>query len=189
MIFQNKCICVAFIAMSLTVVFSGCRGDSAAKREPNAYWYENGGVIRTNDLPRLQRLVPFTIRFPELLPEDITGSRLFEAVIPDMTTVTNTEVRIYYRPSNQMSPRMLEIKEVNSRQINLPASGTKYTYLEINGVTVLEQENLTSFLADRLASMDNALRYSWFYSDISYILYATAFDRTEARKVIASMCR
>jgi hypothetical protein len=73
----NPTIKLLFIACLFLSQLSACTLNNSTTKTPDIFWNENSsGIIQTNDIARLQKVVPFTIILPEYLPNGLNSYKL-----------------------------------------------------------------------------------------------------------------
>jgi hypothetical protein len=182
---------IFFVLFIILLVFSACSPGIKVVSTPDLYWNENeADTIVTNDMARLQKMIPFPIMLPEYLPDDL-DSQLLEFL---MRKDKNTDV--VYLDINYYSSagyRILTIHE-NLSSIELPRGVLSkmhpdYTSLEIKGVEVLEKNGFDYVIRSTQKIQVTRFSYNWNMNKMSFSCSFDGYDQVESRKIVESMIK
>jgi hypothetical protein len=184
--FLKKILLSLFVMIPF--IYSACSPGIKTISTPELYWEENkAGTVETNDIARLQKILPFTIILPDYLPDDLKSQPPKFITHEYQTTVY---LDIYYY---SVDPRELSIHE-NPSSIELPkgllsSMHPDYTALEIKGVEIVFTDGIGNVVRDTREIQTNELIYSWNMNKISFSCSVLGFDQVESRKIIESMIK
>jgi hypothetical protein len=170
-----------------------------------AYWYEdpkgtiiitaNGNqyaeTIQTNNVARLQKIVTFTLVFPDYLPEDI--DRTYPPAL-DMqlgpSSSNETKVRIAYE-MDKVPDGYIEITESNSVSQLLPnQDDLEYIYLDFDNTKILEEKYRDSVTyEDQQTPIITFYYYTWNWKAVGFSSTVEGYDQSESRKLVESMIK
>jgi hypothetical protein len=170
-----------------------------------AYWYEdpkgaviitaNGNqyadTIQTNNVARLQKIVPFTLVFPDYLPEDI--DRTYPPALGmqlGASSSNETKVRITYE-INKVPNGYIEITENNSTLQLVPnQDDLEYIYLDFDNTKILEEKYRDSVASeDQRTSIITFYYYTWNWNNVGFTSSVEGYDQSESRKIVESMIK
>jgi len=168
------------------VQLADCSSSHEYKLTPADNWIVHAdGSIITWDAERLQKVVPFKIIFPKYLPKELNGYP------PELTKMTGansvTELIIVYQSS--IGSGEVWIEENDSVTEWAPNKLAKYTYLDIAGVKVLEQQDYDYVQQSGQQVKVSKLEYTWNRDKLSFSVIVTEYDQAEARKIVESMIK
>ena len=186
-------IIILFAALLVLSQFSACALVNKAESAPNTYWDEySSGRIETNDVPRLQKKVPFSIILPEYLPD---GSQSYKLVMNFyyIKQIPNLSITYY----SLKSARQIDINE-GPPQDPIPRPlppglfaqmNPDYTPMELAGVEVLENKGVGEVVRSDQTIQVSAFLYAWEQKNLHFSGRILGYDQTEARKIIESMLK
>jgi hypothetical protein len=183
---------------SIIPVISSCT--SGTSNTPiNIYWHNNpNGIVHgsqdgltyalpvdTNDLTRLQKIVPFTILLPKYLPD---GNNSYQFQMHFTQAILEPELIITY--DNLKNKKEIKINELQLDDYNL--SLVSYPeYLEdqakLNGGTVITLAGIKIWEREDKTNLLPRFYYSWIQNDIHFSGDIYGYDADIARKIIESM--
>jgi len=185
----NKIIaCVALIAgFILLTQLLACRTGSDNTSGRDIYWFtQPPEIFHTNDLERAQKEIPFTIILPEYLPDELDPHpEMIEGPIKGIYPDDETSVRLRYSEKDG-DKNLVFIEELNWPVIVRPPD-SESTYLDINGIRVLETETESMLFTSSGTEYIPGLRYTWNLGGVHFEVTVDEYGRSEARKIIISM--
>lgn len=143
-------------------------------------------AIRTNDLNRLQKEVPFNIILPEYLPENFPLSNSFlqptYTKSLDWDSVTGVSIQIEYISLETL--HCIEISESN--YINNNEGILSYDYKKLK---IYESEEKTAFPAFNTRTVVNLYSYDWYQNDVGFSAIFYGYDKAMSKKIVESMIK
>jgi hypothetical protein len=149
-------------------------------------WTENQGKISTDDIMRLQNIIPFTLVFPKYLPEDI---RIYPVWLTEENDADHPgAVIVTLEYNSRKSNYYQNIEIIESNGLNWGINEEMFTgYLDFSGVKVSEQINRSPFYSTTLPNQQYQYIYQWEVDGVSFSCSIDGYDQTESRKVIQSL--
>lgn len=182
------------VALFILMILGSCRTHTTTSFP--TYWFENpkghmiinfdgsveySSTIETNDIKRLQRLVPFTILFPEYLPEYIDRN------YPPALTMSHgqnssedVEINIAYTFTTTPNTHQIFITETNL-MFTFGADEDMLNHFNVGKIKVYEEKQ------QGLSETD--FRYTWNQENVGYDVLLCGYDQFECRKVIESIIK
>ncbi|MFC1948044.1 hypothetical protein ACFLXY_09025 [Chloroflexota bacterium] len=165
------------------MIFNSCDTNENTQDVEKIWREEGDGTIITNDLPRLQKMIPFQIVFPEYLPDDLKydGTAYFFEIIELDTdyecvsiTYVDLDAKGWIEISEQEIPKEYD---VSFGIIEHPETNRIF---QVYDVQIVEQG---------LDKIDTQYSYYWFYDGLLFDALVDGYSQDESRKIIESMIR
>jgi hypothetical protein len=142
-------------------------------------------ISESNVIEIKQKLVPFTITVPTYFPE---GFQPYPVAFsgPGQGVASDTSVVITFTYQEIGTTNLIFITEENYEVIPMPG-GSSFTYLDIKGIKVLEQE-----VAQPWPDSSNLLKglsYGWNQGGVNIDVKIYGYGQAESRKIIESMVK
>jgi hypothetical protein len=150
------------------------------------YWrYNSSGDIETNDIKRLQEIVPFNIVLPKYLPKDLAEYHPDLRYSGDENAPQEISLIISYWTI--YTPNSIHFEEITSPYMVdflTPVPGLSYNFLNFKDTEVLERA-----LIETTIGQQTVFIYRWVIDEVYFQATTTGYDQDEARKVIESMIK
>lgn len=134
----------------------------------------------------MQKQVPFTIILPTYLPDGIGPDPFMQGPFKIDEEILLVKIEYQKRPSD----KHIFIEEKNSSfNINsLPTPSSENTFLDINGITILEQK-IPEVSPPPTSPTKYGFAYSWHENGTDININIFGYDRDECREVVKSMIK
>lgn len=180
-----------FVISTIIVLLPGCSGETAIPDTHYTYWRErSSGIIETNDVKRLQEIVPFNIVFPEYLPEGLINYSPDLIFDKELEFPSEISVSGNYWATEKRHIIFEEFVELDVSLTGFlePSPRRAHDILEIKGIKVLE-ENWLEPVSLGNQEKQTVFIYKWIIDDVYFRLYIYGYSQEEARKVAESMIK
>lgn len=175
------------ILLFSTLMFSGLILTSCSTEGQTStyetYWRESSlGDVETNDLERLQELVPFEIILPEYLPEELENYHPDLGYSKDVNVTGEIFIDVFFWTTQ--SPKRIIIEEFILPGLEDFLSTNdefQYNILNFKDTKVLER------VLEKTFHGQIAYIYRWIMNDVNYQMEIEGYSQDEARKVAESM--
>jgi hypothetical protein len=179
------------VLVIVSFFLSACVPEIKTVSIPDLFWNENeAGTVETNDITRLQKIMPFTIVVPSYLPDDL------KTLLPRFVMhrdISSGGIDFYIDYYSSVNPRQITISE-NIASIELPKGVLSqmhpdHTALDIDGIEVIERSGIAYVIRSANKVQVNEFSYVWNRNKVSYSCSVDGYDKTESRKIIKSMIK
>lgn len=167
---------------------------------PELYWHNDpNGIVQvtqgqtyaipvsTNDLTRLQKVVPFTIMLPKYFP-DGQNSYKFQMIFSYF--ILEPDLNITY--DNLKNKKQIEIDERQLDDYDLSLEsypGSLETQAKLNGGTVLTLADSKIWEREDNTYVMPRFYYHWIQGDLQFNGDISGYDTNVARKIIESVIK
>jgi hypothetical protein len=180
---KRRIIIRTLISILYVILLSSCGKPGVyINRNNGKVWIvDDSGGIQTNDLSRLQQAVPYKVVIPAYLPAEVSSAPVM--FIKTIGMNSNSDVDVHFSYSN--SPKSVTIDEVNNPFNWVPNTENGDSYIQINGIKVLQMPSI-NFIGNVTV---NVYSYAWQANGVSFTLDVWDYNQDESKKVAESMIK
>jgi hypothetical protein len=177
---------------------SACTSTNRSAPDANIYWYEDPqGVanhsssgltyspsIRTNDIARLQKLIPYTLIFPKYFPDRLNSYTFFMTYTYQATYTISIE---YYCSGNKKYIR-IEENQASDSFLNTPLP-TEISSVMYPGYSPVMIDLTQLWEREENGYVMPKFTYRWVKDNVNCSTDIYGYDHNVARKIIESMIK
>ena len=171
---------ICFVGILGLLVFTSCDTDENNQDVEKIWREESDGTITTNDLPRLQKMIPFTLVLPDYLPDDLKNAvPLYFCEVIELATDYE---RVSITFVDLDAKGCLEISEQEIPK-GYDTSFGIIEYPETNRIFQVDDVQIKEQGLDQVATQ---YKYRWVYKGILFNALVDGYSQDESRKIIES---
>lgn len=190
-----KNLILLFLICGIISELASCSLINSESAAVPTYWEKSsGGTIKTDDLDRLQKEVPFTMILPEYLPD---GKQSYKVDAAFRYLEQHPGLSIYYyHKTHAKEILIVEGPPWDSIPRPLPPGlfakmNPDLTPIELSGieVEVLEEIGIEDIIFNNKITRVSSYHYLWEKDNVTYSISIWGYDQEEARKIVESMLK